>query len=496
MKGMLIRTSPVLIAVSLLIGGCAEGARVGDSNRTGALSNEAVTVEKVSGEQAVDGVLPDTEAHASRQMVTPDVAATSSNAATESPAKLYVENQGGDDEKSRSPLFSSIEWTQWRGPGRDGRVRGATAPRAWPKVLKERWRTIVGVGHSSPVVWNKRVFQFARIGEEEVLMALDAATGKQLWRSSVPVAYELNAAARDHGKGPKSTPVVASGKVFTLGIAGLLSAHDAATGKLVWRRGFSKEYERTSPLYGTAMSPVVEKNLVIAHVGGHDGGALTAFDMASGAVKWRYDADGPAYSSPVVADFGGVRQLITFTQRELVSVAAATGVLLWKLPAKTHYDTNSNTPVVYKDTVIVSMEGRGIVALRPAKRGGVWVAEEIWRNSEHELYMNTPVLRGDQFIGFSARRKGQFFALEASNGKTIWQGPGRAGENAAILNVAGTLLFLTNDAGLIVLPADAKEYHPVARYTVASSPTWAHPVFLGDRILVKDENSLASLALD
>jgi len=402
----------------------------------------------------------------------------------------------GDAGKGGAPAAATAEWPQWRGPGRDGLAVGVSPPSVWPKELKPLWKVTVGVGHASPVVSGGVVYQHARQGEEEVLLALDAATGRELWRAgAVPAPYTVNPAASGHGKGPKSTPAVAGGRVYTLGIAGLLSAHDAKTGRLVWRKDFSKQFPVTSPLYGTAMSPVVVGDLLVAHVGGHDKGALVAFDAASGAVKWSYDADGPAYSSPVVLTAGGERQVVTFTQKELVAVSAATGALLWKLPAKTGYDTNCNTPVVYKDTVVVSFEGGGIVALRPAREGGKWAAKEVWRNEENELYMNTPVLAGSTLYGLSARKKGQFFAIDAATGKTLWQGPGRMGENASIVNLGGTLLALTNDAVLYVLPAGGKEFAPAAQYTVASSQTWAHPVVLGDQILVKDETTLASLSL-
>ena len=220
-----------------------------------------------------------------------------------------------------------------------------------------------------------------------------------------------------------------------------------------------------------------------------------AFDAATGAVKWSYDAGGPAYSSPVLLTAGGERQLVTFTQKELIGVSASTGALLWKLPAKTEYDTNCNTPVVYKDTFVVTLEGQGLVALRPTREGGKWAAREVWRNAENELYMNTPVVHGSTLYGLSMRKKGQFFALDAATGKTLWQGPGRMGENAAIVGVGGTLVALTNDAVLYVLPAGAASFAPSAQYTVANSQTWAHPVILGDQLLIKDETTLASLSL-
>jgi outer membrane protein assembly factor BamB len=390
---------------------------------------------------------------------------------------------------------AAADWPQWRGPNRDGRAQGFNAPRTWPKTLREQWKTTVGVGHSSPLLVGDRVYVFARSGEEEVLMALDAATGKELWRSGQKVAYEMNPAARDHGKGPKSTPVFSNNRVYTLGIGGSLSCHDAQTGKVVWRKDFSGQYPNTSPLYGTAMSPVVENNLLIAHVGGQDKGALTAFDAATGKVVWSYEQDGPAYSSPVVATLAGARQVLTFTQKELVGVEAATGKLLWKLPAKSAYDTNSVTPVVYKDTLIFSAEDQGVTAVRPVRRGAQMTAEVVWNSKQHELYMNSPVLEGNLLFGLSARNKGQFFCLDADTGKTLWQSPGRMGENAAIVNAGGLLFFLTNDANLLVLPAGAKEYAPLVQYAVANSPTWAHPVVAGSRILVKDETTLASLSV-
>ena len=388
------------------------------------------------------------------------------------------------------------DWPQWRGPNRDGNVKDAFVPAAWPKALKEEWKVTVGVGHASPVESNGRIYVFARQGEDEVLLCLDSASGKEIWRSSEPVSYEMHSAARGHGKGPKATPVVSNGAVYTFGISGVLSSHDARTGKLKWRREFSREYPKTSPLFGTAMSPLVDNGLLIAHVGGPDKGALIAFDAETGAVKWSNNADGPAYASPIIVTLAGVRQIVTFMQKDIVGVDFATGKLLWKLPSKTQYDENCNTVVAYKDLLIFSREERGLAAFRLVKQGAEIVPQQVWNNKEAELYLSTPVLQGNLLFGMTARQKGQFFAVDADTGKTAWQSPGRMGENAAILNLGGkALLFLTNEANLIVQPVEAKTYSPVVQYTVATSPTWAHPLVLGRRILIKDETSLASLTI-
>jgi outer membrane protein assembly factor BamB len=389
--------------------------------------------------------------------------------------------------------FAADDWPQWRGPNRDGQVSGAAIPAVWPKTLKQEWKVNVGVGHSSPVLSNGKIYVFARQGEEEVLLCLDQATGKEIWRASKAVAYKIHPAAQGHGKGPKSTPVVSNGTVCTFGISGVLSCYDAQTGKQKWQREFSKQYSNTSPLYGTAMSPLIDGDRLIAHVGGHDKGALTAFDLETGAVKWTNDADGPAYASPILVKLGDIKQVVTFTQKELVGVDAGTGKLLWKLPAKSEYDTNSVTAIAYKDTLIIAREGQGVTAISLAPSGGSMTPREVWKNTDYEMYMNSPVLQGNQLFGLSVKQKGQFFAIDADTGKSIWQSPGRMGENAAILNLGGkVLLLLTNDANLIVQPLSAKVYEPVAQYSVASSETWAHPLVIGSRVLVKDESSLTS----
>lgn len=399
-----------------------------------------------------------------------------------------------------SATAAAQDWPQWRGPNRDANVSGATIPATWPKTLKEQWKVNVGIGHASPVVVNGKIYVFTRQGEEEMLLCLDASTGKEIWRSGQPISYEMHEAAVGHGKGPKATPVVYRGNVYTFGISGVLTSRDASTGKLKWRQEFSKQFPKTSPLFGTAMSPIIENGMLIAHVGGHDKGALTAFDAETGAVKWSNELDGPAYASPIVVKLAGVRQLVTSTQRNVIGVDVASGKLLWKLPAKSQYDENTVTAIAYKDMVIFAREGQGLSAVRlvqsAIKDGLDLEAQEVWNNKENQMYLNSPVLVGNTLFGLSSLKKGQFFAIDADTGKTIWQGAGRMGENAAILNLGGKfLLLLINDGNLVILPTSAKEYLPAAQYTVAKSPTWAHPVLLGRQLLIKDEQTLASLEI-
>jgi outer membrane protein assembly factor BamB len=385
-------------------------------------------------------------------------------------------------------------WTQWRGPARDGRT-AAVVPPSWSAKPSQIWKVPVGIGHASPLVAGGRVYVFSRLDEKETASALDLQTGKTLWSQRYDAAYTMNPAATSHGKGPKSTPVLHGGRLYTLGITGVLSAFDASTGTLAWRRSFEKEFPVTAPDFGTAMSPIVDGALVIAHVGGTGKGALRAFDLATGQTKWSWSDDGPGYASPVILTAGGVRQLVTQTERHIVGVDLGTGKTLWSMPFATEYAQNAVTPLVYKDMVILSGLSKSTFAVRPVKRDAAWATETVWDNPAVPMYMSSPVSIGDWIFGFSHRNRGQLFALDARTGKTLWTSPPRQGENAAIVTAGDLLLILTDDAQLAIAKASGSGWTTIARLEVASSPTWAHPVFLGDRILIKDQQTLALLRI-
>jgi outer membrane protein assembly factor BamB len=388
-------------------------------------------------------------------------------------------------------VAGAADWPQWRGPGRDGTIADLIPRSTWPSGLQAAWKVPVGIGHSSPVVVGNRAIVFTRQGEEEVVQALDLATGKSVWRQAYPAPYKMNMAATSHGKGPKSTPVVADGRVFTLGISGILSAFDAATGRVLWRKEFGSQFKATWPDYGAAMSPVVDAGRLIAHVGGGGQGALTAFDPATGNVLWAWKGDGPAYSSPVVADLGGVRQVVTFTESNLVGVSADKGELLWKVPFTTDYGQNAVTPIVHGDLVIYSGLEHPVKAVRVVRKSTGFSAEPAWENAEVASYMSTPVLAGGKLFGLSHHKKGQFFALDAATGKTLWVSDGRQGDNAALVAGGGTLFALTTEGELVVANPAAPSFAALQRYPLAGSPTWAHPAILRDGVLIKDVETLA-----
>jgi outer membrane protein assembly factor BamB len=380
-------------------------------------------------------------------------------------------------------------WPQWRGPARDGVASAFSVPTTWPAQLTKKWQATVGVGHASPVVAANRVVVHARQGNREIVAAYDVETGKPLWQQGVEAPYTVNPAAAGHGPGPKSTPAIADGRVFTLGISGIFSAHDLATGKLLWR----KNAPPAPPEFGTATSPMVDGTSVIAFLGGQNAGALTAMDVATGAVKWEWKGDGPGYSSPIVATVAGTRQVIVQSQNRLVSVNAANGQLLWETPIKTPYEQNSVTPLVVNDLVIYAGLENPTIALRvTAAQGKGWSVTPAWRNEDVSMYMSSPAASGNTLFGLSNKNRGQFFAIDSATGKTLWTTKGREAENASIVRAGNYLLLATTNSELVIASANAARYEEVKRYSVADSAMWAHPAFAGRTIVVKDVNTLTA----
>jgi outer membrane protein assembly factor BamB len=232
--------------------------------------------------------------------------------------------------------------------------------------------------------------------------------------------------------------------------------------------------------------------LLIAQTGKQDNGFLNAYNLKNGSSKWSVKTDGAAYSSPVVVDLGGVRQAVVQTQKSLIGVDVAGGAVLWKVPISTPFDQNSVTPLIIGDLVISSGLSNPITAYHPVKKGAVWTADKVWENKEIGMYMNSPVLLNGYIYGLSHRNKGQFFALDPKTGKTTWTGEGRQAENAAMLAGGRTVFALTTNSELLVMQPATPASLPVhKRYKVSeSSETWAHPVILGDSILIKDKDSL------
>jgi outer membrane protein assembly factor BamB len=384
------------------------------------------------------------------------------------------------------------DWPQWRGPDRDGKVTGFTAPQTWPQELKQKWSVPVGQGDATPALVGDKLYVFTRQGDDEVTLCLDAQTGKEVWNNKYAAQAVTGAPSRHPG--PRSSPAVADGKVVTLGVGGVLSCLDAASGKLVWRKD---PFPKVVPRFFAAFSPIIVDGMVIAHLGGSGNGAIIAFDLATGDEKWRWAGEGPDYGSPALLTVGGVKQIATPTEKSLVGIGLADGKLLWQVPfAPVKMAYNAATPIVDGQTVIYGGKGRGTKAIKIEKQGDAFVANELWSNAELGVQFSTPVLRDGLLFGLSDG--GSLFCINAKTGQTAWTDatPRDKGGFGPVVSAGSCLLALPSNSELIVFQPTDKQYSEVAKIKVAETATYAHPVLAGNRIYVKDAESLALWTLN
>jgi len=384
------------------------------------------------------------------------------------------------------------DWPQWRGPNRDGKVSGFTAPQEWPKELTQKWKTTVGLGDSTPALVGNKIYVFARQGEEEVTLCLDAGSGKELWKDKYKAQAVTGPPSRHPG--PRSSPAVADGKVVTIGVGGVLSCLDATTGKLVWRKD---PFPKIVPQFFTAMSPIIVDRMVIVHLGGKGNGAVISYDLTTGDQKWQWAGEGPEYASPALLTVEGTKQIVTLAEKSVVGIGLADGKLLWQLPfAPERRAYNAATPIVDGQTVIYTGAGRGIKAVKIEKQADEFVAKELWSNPEVAPQFNTPVLKDGLLFGLSNR--GNLFCVNSRTGQTAWIDPTQRdrGGFTSIVDTGSVLMALPSNSELIAFKPNDKEYTELARIKVSDTPIYAHPVISGNRIFIKDQETVTMWTID
>jgi len=384
------------------------------------------------------------------------------------------------------------DWPQWRGVNRDGKVAGFKAPQQWPKQLKLRWNTPVGSGDSTPALVGDKLYVFTRQGDNEVTTCLEVERGEEQWMSKYAAQAVTGAAARHPG--PRSSPAVADGKVVTLGVGGVLSCLDAATGKVVWRKD---PFPKVVPRFFTSTSPIIVDGMAIGHLGGDGNGAIIAYDLNTGDEKWRWAGEGPAYASPALLTVAGTKQLVTLSEKSVVAVGVADGKLLWQLPfAPARRAYNAATPIIDSQTVIYTGAGRGAKAIKVDKQGDGFAAKELWSNSDLAPQYNSPVLRDNLLFGLS--NSGNLYCINAKTGKTAWTDETQRdrGGFGAIVSAGSCLMALPSSSDLIVYKPSGKEYSEIAKIKVSETPSYSHPVIAGNRIFIKDQDSVTMFVIN
>ncbi|MCX6255438.1 MAG: PQQ-like beta-propeller repeat protein [Bacteroidia bacterium] len=386
-------------------------------------------------------------------------------------------------------IFSSTDsfsqdWPQWRGINRDSKVTGFKAPTTWPAELKQEWKVTVGFGDATPVLAGSKIYLNTRQGSEEVILCLDANTGKELWKNQYP-SVAVTGPSGSH-PGPRSTPAVANGKVVTFGASAILSCLDANTGKVVWRR---ENPTNAVPMFFTGMSPLIVDNICIAHVGTKDNGEVIALDLNSGNEKWKWAGDGPAYASPSVMTIDGKKHLIVQTEKNLIALNLADGKLLWQIatPVQERF-YNCVSPYIDGQTVYYTGQGTGMKAIKVEKSGNVYVTKELWSSTEIGAKWNTPVLKDGFLYGFTDQKR--IYCLNAATGQAAWIDNAVSSDFATIVDCGSVIIGLPGTANLIVFKPESKVYAEVVRYKVSETAIYAFPVIAGNSIYIKDAETL------
>jgi outer membrane protein assembly factor BamB len=335
-----------------------------------------------------------------------------------------------------------------------------------------------------------RVFVHSRQDPDEVVAALDLSTGQLVWSAKYQSSFNKNKYAASMSKGPFSTPLVANGSVYTLGTSAVLSAFDEKTGALKWRKDWSKEIDTSKLFTGTSMSPIIDGGSLIVHIGDDGTGAFRALDPATGAEKWSLPGHGPGYASPIVTTAGGTRHLVTMTDKAVVGISVADGKPLWQVPFPDEWNENIVTPTMAGDVLVVSGTRKGTFGYQIAKGGSGLTATQLWHNTDVPMYMSSPVADGNYIYGYSSRRKGQLFCLDARIGKVQWTTEGRGGANAALQKAGPHLVVLSTEGDLVVVRRNPEKYEELHRYKVAESQTWAQPVLLSHGVVIRDANAV------
>jgi outer membrane protein assembly factor BamB len=376
------------------------------------------------------------------------------------------------------------DWPGFRGPERDGNVHGVRIATDWsasPPV--EMWRRPVGPGWSSFAVHGGLLYTQEQRGDDEVVACYNLATGEPVWRHRDPVRFwESNA-----GAGPRATPTLSNGRVYTLGATGVLNALDARDGSVVWSRNAAEDTGAKLPGWGFSGSPLVVGDAVIVAASG----TLAAYDLATGARRWSGPAGGESYSSPHLATIGGVPQILLLNQAGATSVAPADGKLLWEHPWKGYPIVQ---PALTADGgILISVSDRGGTRrLAVAKGPGGWTAEERWTSIALKPYFNDFVIHKGHAFGFDGS---MLAAINVQDGKRAWKG-GHYGHGQLVLLPEQDLLLVLSEQGeLALVKAAPDQFTELAKFPAIEGKTWNHPVLAGDVLLVRNDQEMAAFRL-
>jgi len=402
-------------------------------------------------------------------------------------------------EEGRKPAEPG-EWPQWRGYHRDGLSPENGPLLAWsPKGPKEVWHKPLGGGYASVSVSGGRLYTMDRQGGQERVVCLDPKTGDVLGEYHYDADY--NGLQFQYARGPRATPTVHDGRVYTVGATGVFLCLEAAPAngklKLLWRKNLLEDFDGALKLWGVACSPLVEGDFVIVQPGGKKG-SIVAFDRKTGKQIWTALDDPSGYSSPVAATTAGVRQLVCFTARRMVGLRPSDGSLLWQYAWATQNDGNIATPIVAGDLVFLSSDyGSGCALLRLSPDGDGVKAQPAFvrRNKLMRNHHSSCVLVGDYLYGFDVGGQRVFLrCVKLDTFEEKWSTDEL--EKGCLLYVSGFLVVLSENGVLSLVKATPEGYNKAESAEVLdSSQSWALPALAGGRLYLRDHEKVVCLEL-
>ena len=385
-------------------------------------------------------------------------------------------------------------WPGWRGERRDGVTTAPDLLTKWPASgPKTLWRVAGGDGYSSFAVAGDLVHSMVGLkGGQEEVVAWEARSGKVRWRHPYASGRSFDYA------GPRATPTLADGLLFTVGAAGELMCLDALTGKPRWQVDLVKEVGARPPKWGFAFSPLVEGGLVYTTPGGPGGHCLAAFDARTGALAWASQDDPAGYSSPLAVTLGGQRQVVFFTGRRLLGVTPREGKLLWEFPWETRFEVNAATPVAIRGRAgsqqrdylfISSGYGKGCALVRVTRQEEGFEARAVYQSNELCCHFASPVLHGDHLYGLDETR--DLTCLAVHTGEVRWRQ--RGFRKGSLIGVDDRLIVLGEDGRLALLRCDAEGFRELARARPFRDRCWTLPVLADGRLFLRDQNEVVCL---
>jgi outer membrane protein assembly factor BamB len=401
------------------------------------------------------------------------------------------------DETAASPSAPSptvkteVEWPGFRGPNRDGVVRGVHLKTDWfASSPVELWRRPIGPGWSSFAVRAGRLYTQEQRGKDEIVACYDVSTGKPVWRHSDPARFYESVG----GPGPRATPTLSNGRVYALGATGIMNVLDEKTGAVVWSRNAANDTGAKIPGWGISGSPLVVGDLVIVAASGN----LVAYDVANGNPRWFGPKGGNSYSSPQLLTINGVPQIVLMTSDGATSVAPGDGKSLWNHSWPS--DTRVMQPAVAADGELVISVGDGMggngarrISVKQGQNGsGGWTTEERWTSEDLNVSFTDFVVHKGHVFGFDW---GTLACIDVNDGKQKWKSPHHGYGQVVLLSDQDVLLMLSEKGDLVLLKASPDQFTELARLKVLEGKTWNHPVLVGDVVLVRNDHEMAAFRL-